>query len=106
MPEIIRANVPTIRINGKVFTKIPHCCDAVRVTFYRHDATQQEVRVSWIPLFSWWEVRGVSTYYVATGDLSRNLLMDDDKIPNYFTSEQEKALDRILTEVLLKTEKR
>jgi hypothetical protein len=102
---ILRANIPTIKINGRIFHKVPHCCDAVRVTFYRNAETQQEVKVSHNLFFDWC-IHGLDTYYVSVKDLSSPIHMHEKLIPHYFTGEQDKALNILLTETILKAERR
>jgi hypothetical protein len=105
MNNFQRANLPTIRINGKAFYKVPSCCDAVRVVFYRNEEHQQEVKVSHNRVFDWC-IHGTSTYYVSVKDLSAPIHMHEHLIPNYFTQEQMRGLDFLLTETLLKVEGR
>ena len=101
----MKATLPHITINGKVFHRVEPLCDAVLVVFYRCAETQQEVKVRYSPCVFWaekWEVCGTSTYYVLSHDLTDNIYMQEKFIPQYFTAAQDEALDRILNYVLFR----
>lgn len=97
--------LPTIRINGKIYIKQIDV-DCLRVSFYRCADPKLEVRIYWCQALSKFRAFGGNHDFTIEQDLTDNLRIPVSHISNYFTSSQEKAMDKLVTQTLLASERK
>jgi len=96
----LKANLPTIRINGKLFHKFDHSLNSDRIQWYRHSQTQQQVYVTHNLIYDWC-IHGVRHYYVSVSCLSASIHMDEKRIGQYTTQAQRDFIDKFVGEALM-----
>lgn len=94
--------IPFITINGDVYKKID--CDFHHVGIYQNDEKQRLVKIWRSGFFQTWSIE-LWDSFIWTDDLSLPLTCDETKIPTYLNPKQLRALDRIVEEALIQTEK-
>lgn len=105
MKTYLKPHILTLIINDDVYEKVPDVCAAVKCSFYRCHGKQLQVRVMWDELEAKWIIYSTG-HYMRTDRLDIPIICKEQYIEHYWRPEQEKALDKCLTEVLLEVDEK
>lgn len=99
----MKPNVPHIIVNGEKYERVDQ--DFHIVAIFRNG--NREIKISGSTFFStWWiELLG-GDITIWRDEINENITIDPKRIPTILTAEQDAAMDKLLTEVLLTIERR
>ena len=102
--SFVKPSLPTLKVNGHIYVKVPDL-DCLRVSFYQCKEIRKQIRLEWLEVLERYVVHGTDMPFTLPKDITVNLQVPERCLETYLTPVEDRALDKIITQAMLASEK-
>lgn len=102
--SLIKPSYPKLKVNGNIYVKVPDR-EFWRVSFYQCKEIRKQIRLEWCEVMQRYQVHGTDLPFTLPADITVNLQVPQQCLDTYLTPAEDRALDKIITQAMLASEK-